>query len=177
MEKVVEQTVLACEYMSREKIGALIVFTREQRLDEYFKTGTVIDAQVSEQLLRNIFFKNSPLHDGAVVIRDFRISKARVLFDEISNNPDLALELGSRHKACVGATENENDCIAVVVSEESGQISYAIDGELRQNVSPEELRKVLREELVVSPAEEKTQQKKEKSIKKEKKDKSGLARK
>ncbi|MBQ8207723.1 MAG: DNA integrity scanning protein DisA nucleotide-binding domain protein, partial [Clostridia bacterium] len=122
-----------------------------------------LNSDITSELIENIFFKNSPLHDGAVVIRDFRLSKARVLFDEISNNPNLALDLGSRHKAGVGATENDNDCIAVIVSEETGHLSYAIDGELKQNVTPEELFKVLRRELIVSDNDEKAQSKKSKS--------------
>ena len=98
--------------------------------------------------MQNIFFKNSPLHDGAILVSNFRISMARVLFDEISNNPDLALDLGSRHKAAVGATEHESGCVAVVVSEETGKISFAHEGELDEGLTAEELRKTLVKRLV-----------------------------
>ncbi len=157
---VIDAICRALRSMSKHNVGALLIFQREKELNAYDELKSVnLNSDVSSELIENIFFKNSPLHDGAVVIRDFRLSKARVLFDEISNNPELALELGSRHKACVGATENGNDCIAVVVSEETGQLSYAIDGSLYQNISPEELRKVLRKELVIISAEKETQKK------------------
>lgn len=149
--------------MSKQNVGALIVFQREKELNSYDEMKTVtLNSDVSSELIENIFFKNSPLHDGAVIIKDFRVSRARVLFDEISNNPRLSLRLGSRHKAGVGATENGSDSIAVMISEETGQISYAIDGELRQNISVEELQRFLRKELVVR-TEEKSSTKKDKS--------------
>ena len=107
-----------------------------------------INADISNELVQNIFFKNSPLHDGAILVSNFRISMARVLFDEISNNPDLALDLGSRHKAAVGATEHESGCVAVVVSEETGKISFAHEGELDEGLTAEELRKILVKRLV-----------------------------
>lgn len=146
MEKVVEQTVLACEYMSREKIGALIVFTREQRLDEYFKTGTVIDAQVSEQLLRNIFFKNSPLHDGAMIIRDGRVAAAGCVLP-LSDSHRLSADLGTRHRAGVGTSE-VSDAVVVIVSEESGAISVAAGGMLKRHLAPQTLEKLLKNELI-----------------------------
>ncbi|MEE0970680.1 MAG: diadenylate cyclase [Clostridia bacterium] len=161
---VIDSICKAIFRMSRSNVGALIIFQREKELNSYDEHKSVnLNSDISSELIENIFFKNSPLHDGAAVIRDFRLLKARVLFDEISNNPDLAIDLGSRHKACVGATEHGNDCIAVVVSEETGQISYAIDGSLTQNVTSEELRKVLRDGLVSKDSEDKIfQNKKEK---------------
>ncbi len=163
---IIDSVCRAILRMSKNNVGALLIFQREKELNPYDEMKAVnINGDVSSEMIENIFFKNSPLHDGAAVIRDFRISMARVLFDEISNNPDLALELGSRHKACVGATENGNDCIAVVVSEETGQISYALDGALFQNVTPEELRRVLRDSLITADAETKSQSKKEKIVK------------
>ena len=145
MDAVITQTVRACEAMSREKVGALIVFAREQRLEEYFKTGTSIDAQVSDQLVRNIFFKNSPLHDGAMIIRDGRIAAAGCVLP-LSNNENLAPELGTRHRAGVGMSE-ATDAVVVIVSEENGSISVATGGMLKRFLKVETLDKLLRQEL------------------------------
>ena len=145
MEAVITQTVRACEAMSREKVGALIVFARDQRLEEYFKTGTSIDAQVSDQLVRNIFFKNSPLHDGAMIIRDGRIAAAGCVLP-LSNNENLAPELGTRHRAGVGMSE-ATDAVVVIVSEENGSISVATGGMLKRFLKVETLDKLLRQEL------------------------------
>ena len=145
MDAVITQTVRACEAMSREKVGALIVFAREQRLEEYFKTGTAIDAQVSDQLVRNIFFKNSPLHDGAMIIRDGRIAAAGCVLP-LSNNENLAPELGTRHRAGVGMSE-ATDAVVVIVSEENGSISVAAGGMLKRFLKVETLDKLLRQEL------------------------------
>ena len=154
MDTVITQTVNACEIMSRKKIGALIVFAREQRLDEYFKTGTLIDGQVSDQLLRNIFFKNSPLHDGAMIIRDGRVAAAGCVLP-LSNNPNLSKDLGTRHRAGIGISE-VSDAVAVVVSEENGAISVAVDGMPKRYLTPETLEKLLRNELC--PAQEETKE-------------------
>lgn len=155
MDAVITQTVRACEAMSREKVGALIVFAREQRLEEYFKTGTSIDAQVSDQLVRNIFFKNSPLHDGAMIIRDGRIAAAGCVLP-LSNNENLAPELGTRHRAGVGMSE-ATDAVVVIVSEENGAISVAAGGMLKRFLKVETLDKLLRQELhTVDSQEEST---------------------
>lgn len=146
----VDDICRAVKDMSNTRVGALIVFRHEKEINAYDEMKAVtINADISQELIENIFFKNSPLHDGAMVISDFRILRARVLFDELSVNPDLALNLGSRHKAGVGATEGGSDSTAVIVSEETGQISYAKDGELTQNISAEELRKILLAELII----------------------------
>ena len=101
LETVIAQTVMACEIMSRERVGALIVFAREARLDDYFKTGTPIDGQVTEQLIRNIFFVKAPLHDGAMIIRDGRIAAAGCVLP-LSDSSHLSADLGTRHRAGVG---------------------------------------------------------------------------
>ena len=145
MEKVIDQVVMACEVMSRQKVGALIVFAREQRLEEYFKTGTQIDAQVSEQLLRNIFFKNSPLHDGATIIRDGRVAAAGCVLP-LSESHRLSTDLGTRHRAGVGMTE-ASDAVVVIVSEENGTISVASGGMLKRHLAPQTLKKLLHNEL------------------------------
>ena len=150
----IENICRSIQNMSKHCVGALIIFQREKELNAYDEMKSVnLNSDITSELVENIFFKNSPLHDGAVIIRDFRILKARVLFDEISNNPLLPLDLGSRHKAGVGATENGNDCIAVMVSEETGHISYAIDGELKSAVTTDALYTMLRKNLVVDDVE------------------------
>ena len=145
METVITQTVRACEIMSRDKVGALIVFAREQHLSEYYKTGTRIDAQVSDPLLRNIFFHNSPLHDGALIIREGRIAYAGCVMP-LSKNPNLPKELGTRHHAAVGTSE-VSDAVVVVVSEETGAISVAVGGMLKRHLAPQTLDKLLKELL------------------------------
>jgi diadenylate cyclase len=146
MVPVISQTVLACEAMSKARIGALIVFARDSRLEEYFKTGTVIDGKVSEQLIRNIFFTNAALHDGAMIIRDGRIAAAGCVLP-LSESSRLSLDLGTRHRAAVGMSE-VSDAVVVVVSEETGAISVAIDGMLKRHLAPQTLERLLRNELV-----------------------------
>ena len=150
MDAVITQTVMACEIMSREKIGALIVFAREQRLEEYFKTGSQIDGQVSEQLIRNIFFPKASLHDGAMIIRDGRIAAAGCVLP-LSDSVRLSADLGTRHRAGVGMSE-ASDAVVVIVSEETGTISVAVGGMLKRHLAPQTLEKLLHNELC--PVEE-----------------------
>ena len=145
MESVIMQTVMACDIMSREKVGALIVFARAQRLEEYFKTGTQLDARVSEQLLRNIFFPKASLHDGAMIIRDGRVAAAGCVLP-LSDSVRLSADLGTRHRAGVGMSE-VSDAVVVIVSEETGTISVAVGGMLKRHLAPETLEKMLRKEL------------------------------
>ena len=152
MEIIIQQTCMACEIMSREKVGALIVFSRKNRLDEYFKTGTVINGQVTEQLLRNIFVNKAPLHDGAVIIQNGRIAAAGCVLP-VSNSTVLSKDLGTRHRAGVGISE-VSDTLTVIVSEENGVISVATGGVLKQHLTPETLEKLLRNELC--PVEDKS---------------------
>lgn len=152
LDHVIAQTVAACEVMSREKVGALIVFERSNRLDEYFKTGTVIDGRVSEQLLRNIFFPKAALHDGALVIRDGRVAAAGCVLP-LSANDHLSSDLGTRHRAGVGVSE-ATDAVVVIVSEETGTISVAVGGMLKRHLAPQTLEKLLRNELATSGTEE-----------------------
>ena len=152
-EEAISEICDAVDSMSKKKIGALIIFGDQLNPYDEMKAVT-INADISNELVQNIFFKNSPLHDGAILISNFRISLARVLFDEISNNPDLALELGSRHKAAVGATEHQSGCIAVIVSEETGKISVAHEGELDEGLTAEGLRRILVKKLVRENANE-----------------------
>ncbi len=150
MDAVIAQAVMACEIMSRERIGALIVFAREQRLEEYFKTGTQIDGQVSEQLIRNIFFPKASLHDGAMIIRDGRVAAAGCVLP-LSDSVRLSADLGTRHRAGVGMSE-ASDAVVVIVSEETGTISVAVGGMLKRHLAPQTLEKLLHNELC--PVEE-----------------------
>lgn len=153
VDPIITQTVLACEVMSREHVGALIVFARNQRLDEYFKTGTQIDGKVSEQLIRNIFFPKASLHDGAMIIRDGKIAAAGCVLP-LSETHKLSADLGTRHRAGVGMSE-ASDAVVVIVSEETGTISVAVDGMLKRHLAPKTLEKLLHSELS-SPEPEKT---------------------
>ena len=145
MLPVILQTVRACEKMADERIGALIVFARDSRLEEYFKTGTMIDGQVSEQLIRNVFYPKTALHDGAMIVRDGRVTAAGCVLP-LSESSHLSHDLGTRHRAAVGISE-VTDAVTVVVSEETGAISVAVGGVLKRHLAPEMLERLLRNEL------------------------------
>ena len=169
MMPVIHQTVRACEEMSKERIGALIVFARDSMMDEYYKTGTVIDAAASEQLIRNIFFPKAALHDGAMIIQDGRIHAAGCVLP-LSDSIRLSADLGTRHRAAVGMSE-VTDAVVVVVSEETGVISVAVGGMLKRHLAPQTLERLLRTELC---HEEKRENKKLNLLQKfQKKDKGG----
>ena len=144
MDGVIAQTVAACEVMSREKVGALIVFAREAPLEEFTRTGTIIDGQVSEQLIRNIFFPKAALHDGAMIIRDGRVAAAGCVLP-LSGSDRLSADLG-RHRAGVGMSE-ATDAVVVIVSEETGTISVAVGGMLKRHLASRTLEKLLHNEL------------------------------
>lgn len=131
------QIVLACRNLSKRTMGGLIVLVRTNKLENYIQSGELIDASINSRLIENIFFKNSPLHDGALIINKARMIAASCILP-ISKNQSIPKRLGLRHRAALGITE-QSDAIAIVVSEENGKISYAINGELKQNVKPEEL--------------------------------------
>ena len=154
MVPVITQTVAACEAMSREKVGALIVFERESPMDEFMRTGTTLDAQVSEQLIRNIFFVKAPLHDGAMIVRDGRIAAAGCVLP-LSSSDRLSADLGTRHRAGVGMSE-VSDAVVVIVSEETGAISVAVGGMLKRHLAPQTLERLLCNELIVDDEKEKT---------------------
>lgn len=145
MVPVILQTVHACEAMSKERVGALIVFARDNGLDEYFKTGTMIDGQVSEQLIRNIFFPKAALHDGAMIVRGGRVTAAGCVLP-LSDSHRLHADLGTRHRAAVGMSE-VSDAVVVVVSEETGAISVAVGGVLKRYLAAQTLERLLRNEL------------------------------
>ena len=145
MEPIIAQTVAACEVMSRERVGALIVFARDNRLDEYIKTGTKIDGQVSDQLIRNIFFPKASLHDGAMIIRDGKMAAAGCVLP-LSASERLNADLGTRHRAGVGMSE-VSDAVVVIVSEETGTISVAVGGMLKRHLASQTLERLLVNEL------------------------------
>ena len=136
--------VMACMNMSRNKVGALIVFERSMPLDEAVSTGDRINADINQRLIENIFFKNSPLHDGAMIISDHRIKAASCILP-VSHDLDIPKELGLRHRSA--SIAQESDALAIVVSEETGTISIAIRGEFRLRLSAEELESILTKEL------------------------------
>jgi diadenylate cyclase len=145
---VIEEIVKACVDMSSKYTGVLIVIERDTKIGEIINTGTQLESNVSSELLINLFVPDTPLHDGAVVIRDNKI-KAAACFLPLTDNPNLSKELGTRHRAALGITE-VSDCIAVVVSEESGKISFALNGGLTRNLTPDTLRKALNKNLLES---------------------------
>ncbi len=137
--------VLACMNMSRGKVGALIVIERISSLEDIVETGDLIDANINQRLIENIFFKNSPLHDGAMIISHKRIRAAGCILP-VSHSIDIPKELGLRHRAAMGISQ-DTDAIAVVVSEETGGISVAIKGQFQLRLSAEGLESILTREL------------------------------
>lgn len=134
------------DFMAKTKTGTLIVVERETKLGEYMKTGTILQAELSGELLKNIFFDRAPLHDGAVVIRGNKIAAAGCMLP-LSTNKNLSRELGMRHRAGVGISET-TDAIAVIVSEETGSISIAVGGMLKRHLSLDTMRTLLTKELI-----------------------------
>ena len=137
--------VLACMNMSKKKVGALIVIERLAPLDEIVKTGDVIDANINQRLIENIFFKNSPLHDGAMIISQKRIKAAGCILP-VSHDMNIPKELGLRHRAAMGMSQ-DSDSVVIVVSEETGSISVAIKGQFQLRLSAEKLESILTKEL------------------------------
>jgi diadenylate cyclase len=137
--------VLACKDMAKGKVGALIVIERAIPLDDIVTTGELIDARINKLLIENIFFKNSPLHDGAMVVSKKRIKAAGCILP-VSHNTHIPKELGLRHRAAMGITE-DSDAIAVVVSEETGRVSVAVKGQFHLRISAEELEDFLVREM------------------------------
>lgn len=151
-EQAILEIVHACSEMSWSRTGALIIFERRENLNDIIKTGTVVNADVKDELVRNIFYEGAPLHDGAMIIRGGRIHAAGCVLP-LSPNPNLAKELGTRHRAAVGMSENF-DSISLVVSEETGSISIAMDGNLQRHLVPEQLDEILHSELLVNMLED-----------------------
>jgi diadenylate cyclase len=149
--RMIREVVDAVGRMSEHRIGALIAFEREIGLKSYIEGGTRLDAEVSSSLLGSIFYPNSPLHDGAVIISEQRIVAAGCLFP-LTEKPGLAKSLGTRHRAGIGVTE-ESDAVTLVVSEETGRVSVAVGGQLTENVPLDRLAQVLTDVVVREPRE------------------------
>ena len=133
--------VLACMNMAKAKIGAIIVIQGDLQLSLYEQTGEIINADISSRLIENIFFKNSPLHDGAMIIVGNKIKAAGCILP-ISQNPNIPKHMGLRHRAGLGITQ-ETDAKVIIVSEETGRITFANEGRLKTNVNPEELQQLI----------------------------------
>ena len=141
----VDEVVLAVEQMAKDKTGALIVYEKESSLGEIRHTGVAIDADISKELLLNIFVPDTPLHDGAVIIKDNRIAAASCILP-ITDREDLDREFGTRHRAAIGLSE-VSDAVIIIVSEETGKISLAMNGKIIRNLQPEVLKKELRKRI------------------------------
>lgn len=148
-EESIEELVVAATMLSAQRIGAIIAVERQIGLRNYIEGGIPLDAVLSYDLLVSIFQPSAPLHDGAAIVQDDRIAAA-ACFLPLTVNPRLGKELGSRHRAAIGLTE-ENDAIAIVVSEETGSISLASDGQIERGLSPDELRQQLRALVLQRP--------------------------
>lgn len=150
IETGIASTVAACMEMSKKRTGALIVFEREISLFDYIKTGTKLDSLLTADLLKSIFFPKSPLHDGAVIIRNARISAAACMLPMTANS-NISRDLGMRHRAGIGISE-VSDAVVVIVSEETGSISVAINGMLKRHLAHDTFEKLLRNELILDEA-------------------------
>ncbi len=146
IETSLRQVVAACAEMSRSKTGALIILERDVKLDDTIKTGTILNADASPELLRTIFFDKTPLHDGAVILREGEITAAGCMLP-LSTNPNLSRDLGMRHRAGIGVSE-VSDAVVAIVSEETGSLSVAINGTLKRHLSLDTFEKLLRNELL-----------------------------
>ena len=152
IEEAISQTVAACGDMSKSRTGALIVFERHNQMDEILRSGTKLDAEVSSELLKNIFFVKAPMHDGAAIVREGRVLGAGCMLP-LSRNVNLSRDLGMRHRAGIGMSEN-SDAGVVLVSEETGSISVAVGGMLKRHLMTETLEQLLRNELLPQPEED-----------------------
>lgn len=144
--EAIEEVVRACEAMSKERVGALIVFERSNSLEQIASTGTKVDAAVSQELIRNIFFPKASLHDGAMILHNGRIESAGCVLP-LSENRALSSDLGTRHRAGVGMSER-SDALVVIVSEETGTISVAEEGMLKRHLATQTLQKLLIQKLI-----------------------------
>ena len=158
LETAISQTVDACTEMSASQTGVLIVFERENQLDDIARTGTIVDAQVSVQLLKNIFFVKAAMHDGACIVRDGRLYAGGCQLP-LTHNPNISRDLGMRHRAGIGMSEN-SDAVVVIVSEETGAISVAIRGMLKRHLTAQTLETLLHNELMPAVEETKADKKK-----------------
>ncbi len=146
MEDAITQTVLACTEMSASRTGALLIFERKEKLNRIMTTGTIINSDVSAELIKNLFYNKAPLHDGAVVMREGRIAAAGCVLP-LTQSTNLSKELGMRHRAGIGLSE-QSDAVVIIVSEETGAISVAVEGMLKRHLNGSTLEKLLHSELI-----------------------------
>lgn len=151
MESAIAQTVLACTEMSASRTGALIIFERSVSLTHIMNTGTIINADTTAELIKNLFYNKAPLHDGAMIIRDGKIASAGCVLP-LTQSTNLSKDLGMRHRAGIGLSE-QSDAVIAIVSEETGSISIAIEGMLKRHLSASTFEKLLRSELLVEDEE------------------------
>jgi diadenylate cyclase len=144
-EPNIDKIVMACRNLAEKKIGALIILANKSALEQFVNTGEILDSNVSELLIENIFIKNSPLHDGALIIHQNKIKAARCILP-VSNTKGIPTSLGLRHRAAIGITE-QSDALAVIVSEETGSISLSWHGKLNYNIKPNLLKNLVMETL------------------------------
>ena len=152
LEMAIRETVEAYASMSKDKVGALMVFERDNLLDDVIKTGTPLDCAISSELLKNVFWNKAPLHDGAVIVRGGRIVGAGCMLP-LSSNVNLSRDLGMRHRAGIGISEH-SDAVVVIVSEETGSISASMGGMLKRHLAPETMERLLRKELIADNQED-----------------------
>ncbi|WP_019123999.1 diadenylate cyclase CdaA [Brevibacillus massiliensis] len=153
VQRMVQEVGKSVTYMAKRRIGALIVIERETGLNDYVETGIQINGRVTSELLINIFIPNTPLHDGAVIIRKDTVLAAGCYLP-LTENPTISKELGTRHRAAIGMSE-VSDGLSIVVSEETGQVSYASNGEVKRGLTEEQLKEMLLEQLT-PPAKNKS---------------------
>lgn len=152
MDMAIAQTVLACKDMSASKTGALIIFERSVNLNNIMSTGTIINADTTAELIKNIFFNKAPLHDGALIVREGRIAAAGCVLP-LTHSTNLSKDLGMRHRAGIGLSE-QSDAVVIIVSEETGSISVAMDGMLKRHLNEPMLDKLLHSELILEEDEQ-----------------------
>lgn len=148
IETVMQQVITACFEMQKSETGAIIVIERKVGLNDFAVTGVGIDAHVSSELILNIFFPNSPMHDGALIIREERVLAAACMLP-LSNNYSFSKDLGMRHRAGIGLSER-SDAVVIIVSEQTGAVSVAIEGMLKRNLDRDTFEKLLRSEVLIS---------------------------
>lgn len=146
IEDGITQTVLACTQMSASHTGALLIFERKEKLNSIMATGTIINSDISAELIKNLFYNKAPLHDGAVIMREGRIAAAGCVLP-LTQSTNLSKELGMRHRAGIGLSE-QSDAVVIIVSEETGDISLAVEGLLKRHLNGGTLDKLLRAELI-----------------------------
>ena len=162
IEDAISQTVLACTQMSASHTGALLIFERKEKLNSIMTTGTIINSDISAELIKNLFYNKAPLHDGAVIMREGRIAAAGCVLP-LTQSTNLRKELGMRHRAGIGLSE-QSDAVVIIVSEETGDISLAVEGLLKRHLNGGTLDKLLRTELIRQEEESSTRVKLQKKI-------------